>query len=101
MDERYERWAAKSIRKIEGRCGHHPYDPETSKLVGEGIELRIREIYMQGGESAYREALALWQKGKALYPEYVSDGAYPEYVEKLWELPLADAEASAPNWPPK
>ena len=60
------------------------------EAMGAALVIRIREMYRQGGEMNHRYAVALWQIGNALYPEYVTEKDYPQFVPKRWEGPVPD-----------
>ena len=88
-ERRYAGEAARELGMVKRRCGRTEDDPKAD-TVGPAVVVRIREIYMQGGEDNYRIALALWQAGSALYPEHVTEGDYPRFVEYLCGRPLSE-----------
>ena len=88
--DRFRAFAKKEIERIKDECGVVGNDRKMEK-VGAMIVLRIREVYMQGGKTNYKYALALWQIGNAVYPEYVTQKDYPQIVENLWESPDANS----------
>lgn len=71
--------AGYELNRIKFRCGRTMRDRRRD-IVGPAVAVRIRQICEWGGEKSFRMALALWQLGNALYPEYVTEGDYPELV---------------------
>lgn len=63
-------------------------------VVGPDMTVRIREIYMQGGEVRYRSAVALWQMANAVYPKHVTKEHYPKLMPCLWRLPLPNDQTT-------
>lgn len=88
--DRYEKHAQMEFDKTKADLGVTDGDRKKG-AVGAALVVRIREMYMQGGESNYRYALALWQIGNAVYPEHVTKNDYPVLTPKLWEGPVRDA----------
>lgn len=47
----------------------------------------------KGGMIQYKKALALWQHGKALYPEWITDADKPSLVPESWkDLSVSDTD---------
>ena len=88
-DDQYLAWAGKEFDKIKNRCGVTA-DDRRAEAVGAALVERIRMVYKQGGETCYRDALALWQLANAVYPEHVTVEDYPQFVPCLYDLPFSD-----------
>ena len=87
--DKYRVFAQRTIYQIQCVCGYTASDPKREE-VGAVIVRRICEVYRQGGEDNYRYALALWQIGNAVYPEYVTKKDRPQLVKNLWDRPVPD-----------
>lgn len=70
------------IRAVHGRT------LETARLIEAKEMKRVISVYAnKGGKVEYKKALALWQHGKALYPEWITDADKPSYVQECWKCP--------------
>ena len=68
------------IRAVHGR------NLDAARPIEAGEVKRVISVFAhKGGMVEYKKALALWQHGKALYPEWVTDADKPAYVPECWK----------------
>ena len=86
VPDRYEIWAGETLdelREIYKDC--NPAELRCKKIAKRGIE-HIHSTNNLGGKSRHKEALALWQRLHATYPDLVTTDDRPtNVVSQVWK----------------
>lgn len=74
-EDRYQEFARTELESIRAYTQKiHGQEREVVRpLVAKRLKFAIQTATNQGGEDAYRCAMALWQRSKALFPKWITD----------------------------
>lgn len=75
-------YVRQTVRSVHGN------DLEVTRpLEANRLKKIISSAANKGGKTQYKKALAIWQHGKALYPEWITDVDKPTLVPEYWKDP--------------